>query len=231
MDWFRFKQKIDGYLNEVPKFPKMPPVLNQVDIPTLPLLYHIKRISVNEKPLATPSATLNAKIGLIRTDITKLHLPNGAIVNAANENLIPGGGVCGAIHSAAGPELIEECHRLNGCKTGYAKVTRAYRLPCKKIIHAVGPIYRLAKEMNEHETKLSSCYTETLKLAVGNGLTAVAFCALSTGIYGYPSYEAAGTAISAVRSFLESEDGQKLELVIFCNFEKKDEDAYSELIS
>ncbi|KAH8155334.1 uncharacterized protein LAJ45_00344 [Morchella importuna] len=227
----RFKQKIDGYLNEVPEFTKMPPVLNQVDIPTLPLLYRIKRISVNEKALAAPSATLNAKIGLIRTDITKLHLPNGAIVNAANENLTPGGGVCGAIHSAAGPELAEECRRLNGCKTGYAKATRAYRLPCKKIIHAVGPIYWLAKEMNEHETKLSSCYTETLKLAVGNGLTAVAFCALSTGIYGYPSYEAAGTAISAVRSFLESEDGQKLELVIFCNFEKKDEDAYSELIS
>ncbi|KAI5839314.1 hypothetical protein DFP73DRAFT_562267 [Morchella snyderi] len=209
----------------------MPPVLNQVDIPTLPLLYHIKRISVNEKPLATPSATLNAKIGLIRTDITKLHLPNGAIVNAANENLTPGGGVCGAIHSAAGPELTEECRRLNGCKTGYAKVTRAYRLPCRKLIHAVGPIYRLAKEINEHETNLSSCYTETLKLAIGNGLTAVAFCALSTGIYGYPSYEAAGTAISTVRSFLESEEGQKLELVIFCNFEKKDEDAYSELIS
>lgn len=209
----------------------MPTILNQVDIPTLPHLYHTKRISVNEKTLATPSATLNAKIGLIRTDITKLHLPNGAIVNAANESLAPGGGVCGAIHYAAGPELAEECRRLDGCKTGYAKVTRAYRLPCRKIIHAVGPIYRLTKETNEHETKLASCYSETLKLAVGNGLTAVAFCALSTGIYGYPSYEAAGTAISAVRRFLESEDGHKLELVIFCNFEKKDEDAYSELIS
>lgn len=118
-----------------------------------------------------------------------------------------------------------------GCETGRAKMTRAYKLLCKCVIHAVGPIYWLTKPLNTHAVLLESCYTEVLKLCVDSGLTSVAFCALSTGIYGYPSYEAAESALKAVRRFLETENGKKIEFVIFCNFEKKDEDAYHDLIS
>lgn len=232
MSWLRIKRTVDSYLHlEVPNTPRMPPVINQSEILTLPILYYTNRIPINTKPSIAPSSTINAKIGLIRTDITTLHLPNGAIVNAANERLSAGGGVCGAIHRAAGRELGDECQKLGRCETGYAKITRAYRLPCKKVIHAVGPIYWQAKETNEQATQLASCYTETLKLAVEHGLNAVAFSALSTGIYGYPSYEAAETALAAVRKFLETEQGKKLDLVVFCNFEKKDEVAYTDLIS
>lgn len=217
---------------------KMPPphqqiafLINESEIPTLPLLYHTNKITPNPKPLFAPNPAINAKIGLIRTDITKLHLPNGAIVNAANEALSPGGGVCGAIHSAAGNDLADECKMHRGCETGHAKTTRAYQLLCKRIIHAVGPIYWLTKPNNSHARLLESCYSEVLRLCVSNKLTSVAFCALSTGIYGYPSYEAAESALKAVRTFLESEDGIDIKLVIFCNYERKDQDAYLDLIS
>lgn len=205
--------------------------LNESDIPTVPLLYQTNKLTPSPKPLFAPDAAINAKIGLIRADITKIHLPNGAIVNAANEALSPGGGVCGAIHSAAGYDLADECKMHRGCETGNAKITRAYELLCKRIIHAVGPIYWLTKPSNSHARLLESCYSEVLKLCVTNGLTSVAFCALSTGIYGYPSYEAAESALKAVRTFLETDKGKKMEFVIFCNFEKKDQDAYLDLIS
>jgi O-acetyl-ADP-ribose deacetylase (regulator of RNase III) len=182
------------------------------------------------RPRKQASAILNSKVGLIRTDITKINIPNGAIVNAANNALINGGGVCGAIHAAAGRELLAECIQLNGCETGDAKITKAYNLPCKNVIHAVGPVYWKARKTNEHAALLSSCYTASLKLAVKNGLDTIVFSALSTGIYGYPSHEAAETAISAVREFLETEDGKRLNLVVFCNFEGKDEMAYLELL-
>jgi O-acetyl-ADP-ribose deacetylase (regulator of RNase III) len=208
----------------------MPNLVHQSQIPLLPIFYHAKRLVASPRPLSQPSALINSKVGLIRTDITKLVLPNGAIVNAANNGLLNGGGVCGAIHNAAGGELLVECIQLNGCDTGDAKITRAYNLPCKSVIHGVGPIYWQARRTNEHSSLLSSCYTACLKLAVENGLDTIAFPAVSTGIYGYPSYEAAETAISTVRRFLETKAGEKLKLVIFCNFEVKDEVAYLELL-
>ena len=149
-----------------------------------------------------------------------------AIVNAANNSLLGGGGVDGAIHRAAGPELLDECRTLDGCDTGSAKITDAYELPCKKVIHAVGPVYS-SRHKEECEEDLAGCYTTSLRLAVANSCKSIAFSALSTGIYGYPSNSAAPVAIKAVKDFLESEDGDKLEKVVFTTFVQKDVDAYN----
>lgn len=175
-------------------------------------------------------------MGLIRSDITKLSLPNGAIVNTTNTSLLNAGGLCGAIHNAAGRGLLEECLTLNGCETGDAKITGAYELACRNVIHAVGPVYWKARKTNEHASLLASCYTASLKLAVENGLEVIAFPAISGGVFGYPSYEAAEVAISTVRDFLErgergsGAEGKRLRLVVFCTSESKDEIAYIELL-
>lgn len=198
------------------------------EIPTISLLYHMKKLlpaTLDADELAPkPSQSFNDRIGLIRGDITKLEVD--AIVNAANNSLLGGGGVDGAIHNAAGPGLWEECSTLDGCDTGDAKITGAYELPCKKVIHAVGPVYS-SRFKKESETNLASCYTKSLQLAVENDCKSVAFSALSTGVYGYPSNAAAPVAIGAVKKFLESADGEKLEKVIFCTFVVKDVDAYN----
>ncbi|KAK4544484.1 hypothetical protein LTR36_004055 [Oleoguttula mirabilis] len=201
------------------------------DLPTLTLLYKLNKLSPSAFPLA-PGATpkYNDKISLIRTDITKLKAD--AIVNAANESLLGGGGVDGAIHSAAGPHLKRECRTLDGCDTGDAKITDAYELPCKKVIHAVGPVYRPTKRQGMHTTLLSGCYTRSLDLAVESGCRSIAFSALSTGVYGYPSEEAAETAIAAVAGWLEEDEARaaRLERVVFCSFLQKDERAYEKFI-
>jgi O-acetyl-ADP-ribose deacetylase (regulator of RNase III) len=206
------------------------PTVPLSEIPTLTRLYKLNRLTPS--PIAQPNATstYNDKISLIRTDITKLC--TDAIVNAANESLLGGGGVDGAIHRAAGPELVEECEQLDGCDSGDAKITGAYELPCKKVIHAVGPVYYSTKKQGKHTSLLQSCYARSLDLAAENGCKSIAFSALSTGVYGYPSEEAAETAIQAVKGWLDEdrERSGKLERIVFCSFLQKDERAYEKFI-
>lgn len=201
------------------------------DIPTISQLYRSGDLQPGSRHMiaALPSATINAKVSLIRTSITDLEVTS--IVNAANTSLLGGGGVDGAIHAAAGPDLLEECERLGGCETGSAKITSAYELPSKYVIHAVGPIYSLERRKREGSQAelLASCYTTSLKLAAEKG-GSIAFSCLSTGVYGYPSDEAAEIACQTVRNFLESDEGSKLERVVFCCFLRKDEVQYERLL-
>lgn len=149
---------------------------------------------------------------LVEGDITKQDTE--AVVNAANEKLAPGGGVAGAIHRAAGPELWEECKRLGGCRTGKAKITRGYRLPASYVIHTVGPVYRGSAE---DAKLLESCYRESLKLAEEHGIETISFPAISTGVFGYPMEEAAKVALKTVLDVLRR--SSKIRLVRFVLFD------------
>jgi O-acetyl-ADP-ribose deacetylase len=149
-------------------------------------------------------------IRLVKGDITTLDVD--AVVNAANTTLLGGGGVDGAIHYAAGPELLEECRRLKGCRTGEARITRAYRLPSRWIIHTVGPIWKGG--MGNEATLLKACYENSLRLAMEKNLRSIAFPAISTGAYAYPLKEATEIAIRSVRQFAGASDA--LDEVVFC---------------
>ncbi|KAJ5106028.1 hypothetical protein NUU61_003375 [Penicillium alfredii] len=207
------------------------PIISLSEIPTASLLYKLNKLVPAPTTLATPSQPLNNTISLIRSDITKLQVD--CIVNAANESLLGGGGVDGAIHRRAGPALLEECRTLDGCNTGDAKITAAYDLPCQRVIHTVGPIYfaEMRKHPGRPEELLRACYRRSLELAVENNMKSIAFAAISTGVYGYPSEKAAHAASDEVRKFLErSGNIGKLERVIFCNFELKDERSYERVL-
>jgi O-acetyl-ADP-ribose deacetylase (regulator of RNase III) len=174
-----------------------------------------------------------AEIGLIRGDITKLAVD--VVVNAANSGLLGGGGVDGAIHRAAGPGLLEECQRIaaarkgrpgGACPAGEAVITGAYRLPCKGVIHTVGPVWQGGGA--REAALLASCYRKSLLLAAGENLESVAFPNIGTGVYGYPREEAAGIALGAVRKTLEETGGIKK--VVFVCFDEENYRIYKNLL-
>jgi O-acetyl-ADP-ribose deacetylase (regulator of RNase III) len=164
------------------------------------------------------------RIEVTREDITKLKVDT--IVNAANSRLLGGGGVDGAIHRAAGPELLEECKTLNGCQTSEAKITNGYNLPARYVIHTVGPVWRGGK-FNEAEM-LRDCYKNSLQLAQLNGCKSIAFPNISTGIYGFPKHEAAEIAVKTVMDFMQS--NKIPEKVYFTCFEEPNYLIYKELL-
>ena len=164
-------------------------------------------------------------IKILKGDITRLNVD--AIVNAANTSLLGGGGVDGAIHRAAGPELLEECKNLNGCNTGEAKITKGYNLPAKYVIHTVGPIWSGGK--NKEEKLLANCYRNSLKLAVENGINSIAFPAISTGVYHFPLEKATKIALEETKKFLK--DNKKITTVIFVAFDEKTFNVYSQMLN
>ena len=171
-----------------------------------------------------PEAINVGRIEILRADITKLNVD--AIVNAANTTLLGGGGVDGAIHRAAGPELLAECRTLGGCRPGEAKITHGYRLPARFVIHTVGPIWRGGK--HDEARTLANCYRNSLQLAVENEIKTQAFPAISCGAYGYPIEEAARIAFTTTREFLGMSN--RLQKVIFVVWGEDVYDAYLQIL-
>ena len=166
------------------------------------------------------SEKVKSQIQVVQGDITKLDCDG--IVNAANRSLLGGGGVDGAIHRAAGPELLAECRTLHGCRTGEAKITKGYRLKAKYIIHTVGPIY---SGTAEDAAQLADCYRNSLNLAKEHDVHSIAFPAISTGVYGYPLEDATEIAVKTVAQWLEAHAYYAMQ-VIFCCFDARTERVY-----
>lgn len=168
---------------------------------------------------------MTSKVEIVQGDITKLSVD--AIVNAANNRLLGGGGVDGAIHRTAGPALLEECRKLHGCPTGEAKMTEGYRLPAKKVIHTVGPVWHGGTQ-GEPEL-LANCYRNSLQLAADTELGSLAFPSISTGVYGYPIEQACRIAIAETLAFLQQHNS--LQKVIFCCFSAADTECYQQTLA
>lgn len=166
---------------------------------------------------------IQSKLRCIKGDITVMN--TDAIVNAANNSLLGGGGVDGAIHRAAGPELLDECRTLGGCPTGEARLTKGYNLKTRYVIHTVGPVY---SGTEKDARLLESCYVRCLELAVANGIKTLAFPAISCGVYGYPIDEAAAIAVKTVRTFLDGHPS--IEQVVFVLFSEEYLDHYRNLL-
>ena len=165
-------------------------------------------------------------ISTIQGDIPQVNSVS-AIVNAANNSLLGGGGVDGAIHRAAGPKLLAECRTLHGCETGKAKITGAYNLPCEYVIHTVGPVWRGG---NHNEAQLlANCYHNSLQLAVDRGIRSIAFPSISTGVYSYPLRQAAEIAVQAAREFV-NEHPDVLDEILWVLFDARTKAAYDEVI-
>lgn len=170
------------------------------------------------------SQEIHSRIKVIQDDITTLEVD--AIVNAANQTLLGGGGVDGAIHSAAGRRLLEECRKLGGCETGEAKITGGYDLPARHVIHTVGPVWNGG---NSGESELlASCYSHSLALAAEHNMKSIAFPGISTGVFGYPKDQASAVAIGVIVDWLEVHDTP--EEVIFCCFSRADRDLYDRMV-
>jgi O-acetyl-ADP-ribose deacetylase len=165
------------------------------------------------------------KIEITQGDITKIKAD--AIVSAANHSLLGGGGVDGAIHRAAGPELLEECKTIGGCPTGEARITRGYNLPAKYVIHTVGPVY---SGSSQDTLLLSRCYQNSLKLALEKNIKTIAFPAISCGIYGYPIEEACNIALEITIKFIK-ENNKRIEKIVFVLLSKKDQHIYEQCLN
>ncbi|OXG10279.1 LRP16 family protein [Cryptococcus neoformans Tu259-1] len=200
--------------------------VSPADIPTLSQLYHDDLTNpVNVKHKYAFRKQLNDRISIWGGDITKLEA--NMIVNAANSSLLGGGGVDGAIHSAAGKQLLEECKSLGGAHTGETKFTNGYNLPSKKVAHTVGPVYRSYPPQRAAQL-LKSCYTTSLEGCRDLGGGVIGFSSISTGVYGYPIKDATHIALETTRQFLEQDD--TITRVIYVVFSKRDEDVYREIV-